>query len=314
MPAIQFYPVEITYKIVNNKAIIYLFGRTANNEQVCVVDNNFEPYFYVKPKDEEDTESLIKKLMGIRAEQRGNIAQATNAEIIDKKLLGKPITLIKTTADLPPNVPALRNAVKALKEVENVYEADIPFVRRYLIDKGITPMTLTEAEGEFVNIKSRVPVLSAEKIKSISEKNIEEPKIIAIDIETYNPTMKIDMKKNPIVMIALYGKDFRKVITWKKFETKNKDIEFAKSEADMLETLNKILREQSPDIITGYFSDSFDWPYIRERADKYKIKLDFGMDNSQIRLDLRSGTAELGGIASLDIYKFIARVVGRKLN
>ncbi|MBW3022829.1 DNA-directed DNA polymerase [Candidatus Woesearchaeota archaeon] len=314
MATLQFYPIEVTYKIVNNKASIYLFGRTPNNEQVCVVDENFEPYFYVEPKEDENTEFLIRKLLSLKVEKRGSEGNLKNAEVVDKKLHGRPITVIKVTANLPPSVPALRNAIKELKEVENAYEADIPFVRRYLIDKGIIPMTLTQAEGDFINARSRVPVFSVQKISRVSEEDLKEPKIIAVDIETYNPTAEINAKKNPILMIAFYGKNFKKVITWKKFKTESEDIEFVESESALLEETNRLLRELSPDILAGYFSDSFDWPYIKERAEKYGIKLDFGPDHSQIKTNLRTGSSELGGITSFDLYKFVQRIVGRKLN
>ena len=314
MATLQFYPLEVTYKISSNKAVVWLFGRTQAGEQVCAIDEGFEPYFYVKPKEGENMEFLTKKILTLKPENRGAAARITNAEAVDKKILGKKIVLIRVTADIPPNVPVLRNAIKSLNEVENVYEADIPFARRYLIDRDITPFTLAEAEGEFINTRSRVPVFSIKKIRQISEKNLEEPKILSIDIETYNPTMKIDMKNNPILMVAFHGKNFEKIITWKKFKTGLKHIEFAESEAQLLEAVNRTIKEYSPDILTGYFSDSFDWPYIKERAEKHKTKLDFGLDFSSPKTDMRSSSTELGGMVSLDLYKFVQRIVGRKLN
>ena len=37
-----------------------------------------------------------------------------------------------------------------------------------------------------------------------------------------------------------------------------------------------------PDFIVGYYSDGFDFPYIKARAGKFKIKLDLGLDNSEL--------------------------------
>ena len=41
--------------------------------------------------------------------------------------------------------------------IESINEYDIEFKRRYIIDKGMSPLTLAEAEGEFITAKSRVP-------------------------------------------------------------------------------------------------------------------------------------------------------------
>ena len=313
MASIEFYPVDIEYRIANNKAAIYIYGSTKEGEKVCVVDEDFRPYFYIALKVGVDSESFLMKISAFEIEVKGEKAFITGREFADKKLLGKPITLLKVFANLPNLVPALREAVKSMKEVENVYEADIPFVRRYLIDKGIFPMTLTAAEGEFIKSHSRVPVFMAEKISQSSEDSLAEPRILSIDIETYNPSNAIEMEKNPILMIAFYGKNFRKVITWQRFRKTEDFIEFADNEAELLEKTREVINEFKPDIITGYFSDTFDWPYIKTRAEKNRVKLDMGADFSLLKTSLRSEATEISGISNLDIYKFIKRVVSRKL-
>ena len=45
-----FFPLDITYWVEHDKPVVYLFGRTTDNKQICVIDPNFEPYFYVIPK------------------------------------------------------------------------------------------------------------------------------------------------------------------------------------------------------------------------------------------------------------------------
>ena len=154
----------------------------------------------------------------------------------------------------------------------------------------------------------KVPVIKADSIKSLSP-DVIVPKVLAVDIETYNPHGKaIDMEKNPILMIALYGKDFRKVLTWKKFRTGDKMIEFVESEADMLKRFRDIIDELGPDMISGYYSDGFDLPYIKRRAKKHKVRLDVGLDNSELRISGRSKlTAHITGIFHMDIFKFIRR-------
>ena len=61
MLKIQFFPLDVTYKIIDEKAVIHLFGITSKGEQICVLDSNFKPYFWVIPKKERDIENKLKK-------------------------------------------------------------------------------------------------------------------------------------------------------------------------------------------------------------------------------------------------------------
>jgi len=59
---IQFYPMDITYKIVNEKPHIYLFGKTIDKKQITIIDENFQPYFYVLLKNETNLTDFQEKV------------------------------------------------------------------------------------------------------------------------------------------------------------------------------------------------------------------------------------------------------------
>ena len=61
METIQFYPLDIKYKVVGSEAHIYLFGKTPDNKQVCIIDENFRPYFYVLLKDGMDKATALQE-------------------------------------------------------------------------------------------------------------------------------------------------------------------------------------------------------------------------------------------------------------
>ncbi|MBU0628129.1 MAG: DNA-directed DNA polymerase [Nanoarchaeota archaeon] len=310
---ILFYPIDVTYKIENEKAVIYLFGRTAEHKQVCVIDEDFKPYFYVVPKKGNEVE---EKLLKIKVEKDNVISEVVKTEKVKRHFLGKDIEAIKVFVKLPRDVPVIRDVVKDWEILDNVTEYDIRFKKRYLIDKGITPLQAVEAKGDFITKQLRVPVLKADKIEPKGEDVLENPKILAFDIETYNPNGKsMDMENNPILMVSFYGQKFKKVITWKHFKTDLDYIEFVKSEAELIERFKEIVNEQKPDIITGYFSDEFDLPYIQARANKYKIKIDIGLDFSELNVKKsRRITSDIIGINHLDIFKFIKRIMGSSID
>ncbi len=298
-----FYPTDIAYTVRNGKPIIQLYGRTVEGRQICVLDENFEPYFYVVG----DTD--VKVLEALRQDDYCVV----RVEKVKKNLNEHPTEALKVFVNIPKGVPVLKDLAKELPGVIGVYEYDILYTRRYLIDKGIIPLTLTKVEGKESPFQSKVPCIKVDEIMPAGEDTLK-PKLLAVDIETYNPENKINMKKHPILMIGLYGEKFSRVITWKKFETNEKYIEFVPTEAEMLQRFVELVSDYGPDMLVGYFTDGFDLPYIVERAKMHKIKLDLGLDYSQLEITGRmQAEAKITGIAHIDIFKFIRKVIARSL-
>jgi DNA polymerase elongation subunit (family B) len=311
MAVVKFYPVDATYKIVNGKAQVYLFGRTPAGEQVCVIDPDVEPYFYVIPKQGAD---LTAELLALTGSQQGEQYSITRVEPAQRKLLEKEVSALKAFTNIPKAVAGLKDAVRALPGVQSVHEADILFVRRYFIDKGITPLTLVEAEGDTAAENLAVPAIREKTIRQAGEETLK-PRVLTVDIETYNPDGKhVVPEKHPVVMLALAGDGFRKVLTWKKIEGAGKEVEFLPSEADLLDRFVELVREYRPDIIAGYFSDGFDFPYLRVRAAKNRVALKLGLDNSELRIEGRAKTtAKIPGIAHVDVFRVIAKLFAKTL-
>ncbi|MAH33513.1 hypothetical protein CL615_03915 [archaeon] len=309
---IRFFPMDVIYKIIDDKPVIHLFGKTIDNKQVCVLYDKFEPYLYVIPKPGTAIADELRNLKITRSETEFSI---TKVEAVKKIYLGKDVDALKVYTKFPSEIPVIREELKNNPNIESINESDILFVRRFLIDNNITPLTLHEVEGNFTNKKLRVPAFQAEKIEPFGTETLVKPKILSVDIETYTPGNKeIEPEKNPILMIAFYAEDFHKVIVWKRFNTNLEYAEFAESESELLEKFKEVIETYKPDILTGYFSDGFDLPYIKSRAEKYKIKLDLGLDYSELRIKkLQVVTAQIIGITHLDIFKFIRKVISGTL-
>ncbi len=300
----SFYPTDINYVVKDGRPIIQLYGRTTDGRQICILDDNFEPYFYaIGDVDKKEIEKI-----------KQDDYYVVRVEKAKKNLNEHAVEALKIFINIPKGVPIIKDIVKELPDVDGVYEYDILYTRRYLLDKGIIPLTLTEVEGKEVPAESKVPCIKAEKIRKKDDDAFTSPKILALDIETYNPDNRMDTKKNPILMIGLHGKDFSRVITWKKFPSKEKYIEFVASEADMLQRFVELVTQYGPDMIVGYFTDGFDFPYIFDRAKINKVKLDLGLDYSTLEIKGKTQSeARITGIAHIDIFKFIRKVIARSM-
>lgn len=315
MPKIQFYPLDVTYKVKDSKAAIFLFGRAADGRTICIVDDDFRPYFWVLLKKGENMDRFRKYAEGLREKENDEILNVERTEAKKKKYLGEDVEAVRIIVNQPAAVVKFRDVLARRKEVSMVLEADIPYARRYLIDKKITPTVLHEVDGEEIKEKVKCDhIIKARKIEQLSE-DAMKPKILAFDIETYNPMGKnILPEKYPIIMVSLYGENLKRVITWKKFSTKHNYIEFVDGEAELIKKFKEEVEDYKPDIIVGYYSDGFDFPYLRTRADKYKINLDLGWDHSSIKLSKgRTDAVSITGMNHIDIFRFIKFVMGGSL-
>ncbi len=288
-----------------------------------------------------DKELLVSRLTGLALETRDGLAKIVSWEEVEKELWGKKEQFLKIYANFPKAVPHLS------RELESwgwqCHEKDILFIHRYLRDQGITPFTLVKATGSLGKEDSlRIPAFFAETIEQESKEALPHPRILAIDIETYSQRREIDPQKNPILMIGLYGvdelgkdneagkdeggrkddgarKEFQKVITWKRFPHKLDYLEHVQDEVELLKRFRDIVVQYDPDIITGYFTDGFDFPYLKTRADKHKVRLDLGLDGSELstgsggRATFREGEAKIKGMLHLDMLKFIRNIFGKDL-
>jgi DNA polymerase, archaea type len=299
MARVRFYPLEASYTIVDNKPVIQLFGRAEDGSRICIVDNNFQPYFWVIPK--ENAQNAARDITRIKVEN----STPDRVEIQPKYFLGRKVDAIKVFAKKPEDVPLLREEAKKFGQC---LEADILFRRRYLIDKKIEPFALYEAEGQEITARMKAKVYSIAGIEHVSD-NTPKLRIMSIDIETYNAKGQMPSpEEDPIIMVAFCEDNFKKVVTWKRFKTDKDYIEFVDSESALIERIKQVIEERQPDILAGYYSDGFDLPYINTRARKYKISLEWGVDYSRLKISKRQDEAEITGITHLDILNFIKRV------
>jgi len=301
MAEIEFYPLDIDY---DENAVVKILGVTKDSKKVCVYDNSLEPYFWVFNNNiEKHKEEILK----IKDEEQD--AYVTKIEAHEKHYLGKNINALKVFYNNPKKINYILDKID---NNLNKVEVDINFSRRYLFNKGVTMMTLTRAEGELV-YEGDFDYCINGSLKQESQEFLDNPKVLSVDIEVYGTHGGIDKVKNdPIIMIGVYGGDLKKVLTWKKFDAQDY-VEVLQGEAEMIERFIEIIKEYSPEIIIGYNSDEFDFPYIKARAEKYGIKVDFGNENNLKLTRGLESNAKINGIIHLDLLKFVKKNMSANL-
>ena len=150
----------------------------------------------------------------------------------------KEIKAVKVYVDHHRDINHIR---KKLRD-SDLAETDIRYIKRYLTEKRIDPLVLSEAEGEIIEDTDEGISIQGE-VKQKSSEFLKNPRILAFDIEVYGDFSGYQKyKQDPIIMIAFKGEDFRKVITWKKFESKDY-VEFVKDEQELIWKFIEVIKK-----------------------------------------------------------------------
>ncbi len=295
--------LDVDYAEEEEQPRVRLFIKDGS-ETVVAIDPSFEQYLYVVANDPERTAKLISKL---ELTEHGQTVKPKSVKVVRRTFLGREVEAIKVSFHHPKHMPLLRHAMRELPGVKEIYEFDIPSARRYLVDRGLTPMAGVELTGNVEEREGLKTLLIDATPKTIS---IPEPKlnVMSFDIEVYNPTGSPRPDKDPILMISLAdNRGFHKVITWKDLGTKLDYVEVLGSEREMLRRFVELVEEREIDILLGYNTDLFDFPYIRERAKQLKLELDLGRDRSEVIARKRrfATAARIRGRVHVDVFAMV---------
>jgi len=313
-------PIDYDYFDFEGKNYVSVIGRTKRGKRVCVVDL-YEANFWVILKDgvySKNIERLVSKIEGIETKKGAREARVLKTEICRKKFLGKDVDAIRVYVTNHKDCHLIASEIGNSDDIIARREYDIPIITKYIMEGGLEPMKWCSVTGETLGdmdlggIVDGLDVdlcLKLEKQKGLDLDKFE-PRVLAYDIETDS----LELGKGNILMISLFGKGIRKVLTWKKSKKKQDYVEFFRNEGDMIEGFVKYVHEYSPDILCGYFSDGFDLPYLKERAKKNKVKLELGLDSNEPKFSRGIfPTGKIMGIVHVDLYRFVSAIYSQYL-
>jgi DNA polymerase I len=131
--------LDIDYVTYEEKPVIRLFSK-AGDENVILIDDTFEPYLYVMADDIDECIAEIKDNIDV-----------VRIEKVIKKDFQIENEFIKVTFKHPQELAKKRDNLRDLESVVQIREFDIPFYRRYLMDRDVIPMTEVIAVGEKID-------------------------------------------------------------------------------------------------------------------------------------------------------------------
>jgi DNA polymerase I/DNA polymerase-2 len=299
--------IDADYAFENGKPTVLLYCKDSKNKSVLVKDSTFYPYFYILPASGQ-IKTLTKKIKDL--DEKKLDVKVVGVEAVEKVWQNKNVKLVKITIDNPRRIHDVRDAVKDFSEVEDTFEYDIAFYRRYIIDKQIEPTSCICVKGDEINEKRYQVdrVLEAKEIQAQQiEGNVEcKFKILAFDTEFVD-----ENGKSKLIMLSVASEGFKKVITMGSWKKQPEYLEVVENEKEILERFLEVVKQKDPDFICGYNSDGFDFPMIKDRAAEAKVSLKIGRDNAPLFVVRRGrvSSAKSKGRVHIDLFNFVDHVL-----
>jgi len=315
----KFIPVDFDSFDFEGRNYIRLIGRTASGKRVCVIDD-YEPNFYVilKETGEKRIKGIIQEIEKIKIERLSRVSKVEKVKVEEKNFLGKKVKALRVYVTNHKDAHEIASKIGDVREIEARREYDVALITKYIKESGVEPLETFEVEAspvgldDFGGIASSLEIdtiVYAKNFKKLKEEKFS-PKVLAFDIEATN----MDASKGEALMISLYSKNFKKVLTWKNPPGKQEFVEVFKNESEMLNAFVKEVKKFAPDILTGYFSDGFDLPFLTVRAKKNKVNFNLGLDGKPPFFNrARIPSGRVSGIVHVDIYRFVSAVFSQYL-
>ncbi|AEH60103.1 DNA polymerase Pol2 [Methanosalsum zhilinae DSM 4017] len=266
----NFQLLDADYIRKDNSPIIRLFGRGDDGRSICCLVPGFEPYFYARPSTVNSHDELIRAL-----EQ--NFNSIKRVELVEKF---EPVgyqksrkKMLKIVTYDPQNVPEIRDDVVSFPGIEEVYETDILFRNRYLVDQGIHGMKWVHADtsSDIDHSMDCDELVTSTRIEEVDRIDSAPLRHFAFDIECLpiNGGMPVP-EQSPVIMISLsFEPEFRGmksiVLLGRSLDDAGDGVEVLGDEPALLNRFFEIFREYDPDVVTGYNINDFDIPYIVDR-------------------------------------------------
>lgn len=293
--------ISTTYSNTRSGPQIIVYGRDSLGNFIKYVISDFKPYLYVQPK-EGHFEEIIAFL-----ETFGEVENILD----DFKFLPfgyqtQRSQVLKVFTKRPSDVPKIRDALLNDKRVSGIFDADILFASsRFLADNKLYGMGWVETDKNG-------------NLKSIIKSGNSPLKYLAWDIEVLVPEKGAPISSNdPIILISAAlnigtqdNKPFSFVFVAKPGQRQDFPgyaIEYCNDERGLLLNFLALIREYNPDIIMGYNTSQFDFPYLAERLNINGISDAMGRDNSsaQVRSFGSKHEVRIVGRAVADLLELI---------
>lgn len=264
-----------THRTRGGSPEVHLYGVLDNGESFLVVDDRPRPYFFIRADDLDRARSLVQ---GVEFASDNSLRTFDGA------------AAARLTAGDPGDMQGLRRRLEhaGIK----LYEADLRFATRYLIDRGIRGSLAISGEYQRCDAIAR----TYRNPEIVPQRWTPNLSVLSIDIET-------DARAQRLLSIALHCDAMARVLMIG--DRALDDAENVADERALIERFLVLLREIDPDIVTGWNVIDFDLTVLARIARRCGLRLTIGRNGEEFAAQrdasfARDARAVVSGRAVLD--------------
>ena len=300
MTEVVFTLLDSSYEVVGKEPQVILWGIDEAGNRIVLIDRRFRPYFYALLRRDVSSPEQVARRIRALSKPRSPII---DTRVVDKKYFGRPRKAVRVTTVLPEAVREYRELVKKVDGVEDALEADIRFAMRYIIDHDVFPFAWYRVKAEPVEGTmgfrvDRVYIVKSDPeplyTEALAPSRIPDMRLLAFDIEVYSRQGSPRPERDPVIIIAVKTSDGdEELFTAKGYEDR-----------DVIRSFVEYVKRYDPDIIVGYNSNHFDWPYLMKRSKVLGIKLDVTRRVGAEPATSVYGHVSVQGRLNVDLYDY----------
>jgi DNA polymerase, archaea type len=246
MRTVEMFLLEGSYQPFEDGVVVELYGRTRDGQAMVARYYGFRPYFVLTEPTDEVRANLQKD------------SEVVEVRDITTWVDGRDRGAVRVTIRHPWLVPQYRDTYRKRGDETSVLACDIPFVHRFLYDKGLGLTFGFEAEDEPETVRARYTVPDVVRVVTSEGHDIRP-------VEGFRPALRVlsfDIE-NAIrarTIFTICGVSEGGGRPPRTFQIA------APTEREILERFVNWVTEDDPDVITGYNIGGYDFPLLVERA------------------------------------------------
>jgi len=302
------YMTDIDYIKAEDKPMVRIFGRTSEGVPVLLQIDDFLPYIFIPHAKKEQFEKCMQENQLL---EEWLISTETHSKI--KYDGGETIEFLKLLGKRPWEVPKIRELLE--KNGIKHFESDIPFVKRFLIDTGLRGLNIFNVSSVVREQKKAGGYILGSQTKHIKPSDVDPLRFrklthLALDIEVDDRNLvefeELKKQNRRIIAISLcWGTSQDRYKTHVFYLEEDSDT----AEKKLLKEFFKFFREIQPDIVIGYNTDAFDFPYITDRTEKLKLSTTpLSLLDDTLRYSGRIRAHRMRGRIVCDVIKKIGKI------
>lgn len=280
---LTFYPIDIDYR-EDPSLSIRIWAVCSDGRRIVVFDDRFRQYFFIIPREGYSSKLLEElKIPGILSYE------------VERKFFGKPIKALKVESNSIKLLDDVLARISKSRYVDKILEDDIRASTHYMLDKQVKLCNWVEADVEPLDVDG-FKVDGAYRVigglKAV-DTLIPQLRVLAFHIYPLSRSGSPNPDTDPIAVITVGTSD-----GYIEQYTLND------GERSMLKSFVEFIESYNPDVIVGFESNKFYWPFINKRALLNDVKLSIGRDGSVPHTSVY-GHISIPGRISLDLYDFV---------